>query len=180
MDAACRDHDIAYEASNLSGDREKADRELENRAWENFKSADTGFSEKAASWAVTTGMKAKRRVGGGGGGCGFKNVVGVAKKAIKKSIKACPGTSNMSKLIKSGIAAAKKYTRGINTTCKPPRVIKVPRTGGALALIPILSGLSALGTLVGGVANVVKVIRGITSKRNGSAIQLGGGLYLHP
>jgi hypothetical protein len=27
---------------------------------------------------------------------------------------------------------------------------------------------------------VVKVIRGITSKRSGSAIQLGGGLYLHP
>ena len=184
LDAACREHDIAYEASNLTGDREKADRELENRAWENFKSGDTGFSEKAASWAVTTGMKAKRKVGGGG--CGFKNVVGVAKKAIKKSIKACPGTSNMTKLIKSGIAAAKKYTRGIKTTCRPPRVIKVPKTGGALALIPILSGLSALGTLAGGVANVIKVIRGITSKRSyddnggGSAIQLGGGLYLHP
>lgn len=179
LDAACRDHDIAYESSNLPEDREKADRELENRAWENFKSGDTGFSEKAASWVVTTGMKAKRKVGGGG--CGFKNVVGVAKKAIKKSIKACPGTSNMTKLIKSGIAAAKKYTRGIKTTCRPPRVIKVPKTGGALALIPILSGLSALGTLTGGVANVIKVIRGITSKRSGGpAIQLGGGLYLRP
>lgn len=182
LDSACRDHDIAYEASNLPADRERADIVLENRAWENFKSDDTGFGEKVASWTVTTGMKAKRATGGG-----FKNVVGVAKKAIKKSIKTCPGTRNMTKLIKSAISAARKHVRKIKI-CRPPRIIKVPKTGGALTLMPILAGLSALGTLAGGATRVVKIIRDITSKSSDgegdsdgrSSVQLGGGLYLHP
>lgn len=173
LDAACRDHDIAYETSNLSEDRRKADRVLENRAWENFKSRDSGFGEKAASWTVTSAMKAKRQIGGG-----FKNIVGVAKKALGKSMKACRGSPNIALIIKSAIDAARAHVQKLKT-CRQPRVINVPKTGGALALIPILAGLSALGTLAGGAANVIKTIRDITSKR-GSSIQLGGGLYLEP
>jgi len=62
---------------------------------------------------------------------------------------------------------------------KLPRVIKVPKTGGSLALIPILAGLSALGTLAGGVSNIVKTIRSIRSNGR-SPIQLGKGVYLNP
>jgi len=58
-------------------------------------------------------------------------------------------------------------------------VIRVPKTGGSLSLIPILAGLSTLGTLSGGVANIVRTILGIRSDSQ-SPIHLGKGMYLTP
>lgn len=49
LDSACRNHDIAYDKSNSLSDRNKADCELENRAWERIDAKDAGFKEKAAS-----------------------------------------------------------------------------------------------------------------------------------
>ncbi|KAE9523730.1 hypothetical protein AGLY_015871 [Aphis glycines] len=128
LDAACRDHDIAYKRSNSIADRNEAHHILEQRAWERFKSKDSGLKEKAVAWGVTTAMKAKRKVGGG---CGFKGTKNVLKKNV----------------------------------------------GGVLPLIPIFAGLSALGALTGGVANVVKVANEF--KRNVPS-HLGNGLYLTP
>lgn len=181
LDSACRDHDIAYDKSNSLTERSKADRILENRAWKRFGARDSSYKEKAASWLVTTGMKVKRKIGAG---CGFKNIVGVAKKAIKKSMNtssssSCTGTPNMSGLIKSAISAVKKHVRNSKSKNNKPRVIRIPKTGGALPLIPIFAGLSALGTLIGGVGNVVKTIRDIKSN-SGSSVHLGKGMYLQP
>jgi len=180
LDSACKDHDIAYEKSNSLSERSAADSILEERAWSRVGAKDSGYKEKAAAWLVTTGMKAKRKTGAG---CGFGNIVGACKKAIKKSIKTCPSTPNMGKLIKSAVCVARKHVktnRGARKNKnKLPRVIKVPKTGGALALIPILAGLSALGSLAGGVSNIVKTIRSIRSN-SGSPIQLGKGMYLNP
>ncbi len=75
-----RVHDIAYDKSNSLNDRHKADKILENQAWEVFKSKDTGIKEKAASWLVTTAMKAKRKIGAG---CGFKQMILAAKNRSK-------------------------------------------------------------------------------------------------
>lgn len=180
LDSFCKDHDIAYSKSDLPSDRAKADLELENRAWSRVGSSDADFKEKAASWVVTTAMKAKRRLGAG---CGFKNIVGVAKKAIKCSVKACrrhsAGAPNLTKLIGLAVSAAKKHAfkRKINK----PRVIRIPKTGGTLSLIPIFAGLSALGALVGGAGSIVKAIRDVNSaSHTGSPVHLGKGLYLHP
>ncbi|KAE9524499.1 hypothetical protein AGLY_015087 [Aphis glycines] len=68
LNAAYREHG----RSNSSADRNEADHILEQRAWERFKSKDSGFKEKAVAWDVTTAMKAKRKVGCG---CGFKAAV---------------------------------------------------------------------------------------------------------
>lgn len=70
---------------------------LEDQAWENFKSSKTGFKEKAASWLVTTVMKAKRKLGAG---CRFKFAVSAAKKSIRNKKK------NTMKLAKKCVAAA--------------------------------------------------------------------------
>ncbi|KAL4123169.1 hypothetical protein QTP88_015392 [Uroleucon formosanum] len=168
LDSACREHDIAYDKSNSLSERSVADSILEERAWSRVGARDADYKEKAAAWLVTTGMKAKRKIGAG---CGFSNIVGVCKKALKKSLKSCPGTSNMSSLIKSTVRVARKHVKstvgGRSKKNKLPRIIKVPQTGGSLSLIPILAGLSALGTLAGGVANIVRTIRGIRSN-NGS------------
>lgn len=180
LDSACKEHDIAYDKSNSLSERGVADSILEERAWSRVGAKDADYKEKAAAWLVTTGMKAKRKIGGG---CGFSNIVGVCKKALKKSLKSCPRTSNMSSLIKSTVRVARKHVKamagGRSKKNKLPRIIRVPKTGGSLTLIPILAGLSALGTLAGGVANIVRTIRGIRSN-NGSQVHLGKGMYLSP
>lgn len=172
MDELAREHDIAYEKSNSLDDRHKADVILENQAWEVLKSKDTGLKEKAASWIVTTAMKAKRKMGAG---CGFKCAVQAAKKTIKnKTI----GENNLIMLTKMCISAAKKSLLK-NKKSKTPRIIPIPKKGGVLPLIPIFAGLSALGALTGGIANVVKVVNEMKSSRN-TPIHLGKGLYLSP
>ncbi|KAF0716965.1 Uncharacterized protein FWK35_00033782, partial [Aphis craccivora] len=46
-------------------DRHKADKVLENRAWERYKAKDTPRKEKLVAYAVTNAMKAKRKMGMG-------------------------------------------------------------------------------------------------------------------
>uniref|UniRef100_A0A6P7GWD5 Uncharacterized protein LOC114343089 n=1 Tax=Diabrotica virgifera virgifera TaxID=50390 RepID=A0A6P7GWD5_DIAVI len=65
LDAACKQHDIAYSHHTSLEERHKADKELENRAWERFKSKDASFGEKSAALIVTGGMKTKRKLGMG-------------------------------------------------------------------------------------------------------------------
>ncbi|KAL4127110.1 hypothetical protein QTP88_011308 [Uroleucon formosanum] len=168
LDSACRDHDIAYDQSNSIADRNKADYILEQRAWDRFKSKDSSLKEKAVAWGVTTAMKAKRKIGGG---CGFKTAIKAAKSTMKKNI----GEKNLTKLTKKCVAVARK-TFKIKKT-KVPRTITIPKKGGVLPLIPIFAGLSALGALTGGVANVVKVANEFN--RNAPS-HLGKGLYLTP
>ncbi|KAL4083525.1 hypothetical protein QTP88_028841 [Uroleucon formosanum] len=62
LDSACRDHDIVYAASKNLDDSLKADKVLENRAWERFKAKDTPRKEKLVAYAVTNAMKAKRKL----------------------------------------------------------------------------------------------------------------------
>ncbi len=170
LDSACKEHDIAYDHSNSLTDRQKADYILENRAWNRFKSKDSNLKEKAAAWLVTTGMKAKRKIGEG---CGFKAAIKAAKNLLKKNI----NEKNLMKLTKKCVAAAKKIFRKNGKKTRVPRVIPIPKTGGMLPLIPIFAGLSALGALTGGIANVVKTVSELN--RNEPS-HLGRGLYLAP
>ena len=168
LDSACKDHDIAYDRSNSIADRNEADYILEQRAWDRFKAKDSSLKEKAVAWGVTTAMKAKRKIGAG---CGFKAAIKAVKNAIKKNI----GEKNLMKLSKKCVAVARKTFK--NKKTKVPRIITVPKKGGVLPLIPIFAGLSALGALTGGVANVVKLASEF--KRN-TPSHLGRGLYLAP
>lgn len=66
LDEACKAHDIAYSKYRDNTNRALADKELAERAWQRFKASDSSVGEKAAAWAVTTAMKAKAKLGGGG------------------------------------------------------------------------------------------------------------------
>lgn len=66
LDEACKIHDVAYSKYKDSTRRSRADKELADRAWRRFKASDSSVGEKAAAWAVTTAMKAKSKLGGGG------------------------------------------------------------------------------------------------------------------
>ena len=81
----------------------------------------------------------------------------------------------MTKLSKKCVSAAKKIFRKNNKKTRIPRVIPIPKTGGMLLLIPIFAGLSALGSLTGGIAGVVKTIKEFNRT---TPSHLGNGLYL--
>lgn len=80
LDAACREHDIAYSQSKDVNERHKADKVLQERAWERVKARDSKFGEKAAAWAVTTTMKAKRKLG-----MGMKKTVALRSGVVNKA-----------------------------------------------------------------------------------------------
>ena len=65
LDAACREHDIAYSQSNDLSRRHEADKILENKAWERVKAKDFSIGERLAALGITGIMKGKRKFGMG-------------------------------------------------------------------------------------------------------------------
>lgn len=202
LDAACLNHDIAYSKSSALENRHAADKQLGEAAWERFKSKDAGIGEKAAALFVSGAMKTKRTLG-----MGIlrktekkKKRNGKTRKSKKQKILTFAGTLRKARAaIKqstnivdtaSAVKTARNAIRGHKIKA-PTRIIPVPKSGGLLPLIPIFAGLSALGTLTGGVAGVVKAINAYKNGREQlaesnrhnqtmEAIAIGKGLYLKP
>jgi len=65
LDAACREHDIAYSRSNDLSDRHAADRILADRARERITARDSTLGERAAASAIWAAMRAKTKLGMG-------------------------------------------------------------------------------------------------------------------
>lgn len=114
----------------------------------------------------------------------FSTLVKHAKKGMIDS------TFGFDATVDGALQAAKKSAEGKHI--KIPRIIEVPRThtGGIIPIIPILAALSAVGSLVGSAAGVVKTAKDIKNataqleenKRHNRAMELkvGNGLYLRP
>lgn len=81
LDAACRDHDIAYSQSSDLEKRHEADKVLQQKSWERVKAKDSTFGEKVAAVAITGIMKGKRKLG-----MGVKTQKGGKLKLKKKRI----------------------------------------------------------------------------------------------
>jgi hypothetical protein len=62
----------------------------------------------------------------------------------------------MDAAIKVAIKAAKDERKRKKITL--PRIIPVPKIGGALPLIPIFAGLSAIGSLIGSTTGVIRAV----------------------
>lgn len=204
MDESCKVHDIAYATSKSLTDRHKADHILENRAWERFKAKNASLKEKAAAWAVTTAMKAKRKMGMGvnkqrrrcGGLLSFrKHIILPILKKLQKVVEG-KGLSTKTEIRKSSLHALKEARAAIKKAggrkrIRVPRLIPFERkTGGILPLIPIFAGLSALGSLAGGSGAIAKAIIDAKNakkkleedRRHNAAMEAigkeGSGLYL--
>lgn len=79
LDAACRDHDIAYSLSNNLDERRAADKLLASKAKERIVTGDSTLGERAAAAIVWAAMKAKTKLG-----MGIKNKL---KKSTKQPAK---------------------------------------------------------------------------------------------
>lgn len=181
LDQACKEHDIAYSESNELIDRHKADKVLEDKAWNRFKSKDANFKEKRNALLVTGAMKIKRKLS-----LGFRKSLIIP---IGKAIKGFKN-SDIHKVSLKALQAARAAIRkaGGRKQIRVPRIIPFsPKSGGVLPLIPIFAGLSALGTMLGGASAVVKTAIDAKnaakkleeSKRHNQAMEaIGHGLYV--
>ena len=65
LDAACREHDIAYSRSNDLGERHVADKVLVDKARKRIVARDSTLGERGAATAIWATMKAKTKIGMG-------------------------------------------------------------------------------------------------------------------
>jgi hypothetical protein len=79
LDAACREHDIAYSQNKDLAKRHVADDILAAKARKRITAKDSTLGEKAAAAAVWTAMKAKTKIG-----MGLKTKMKKKKKTTKK------------------------------------------------------------------------------------------------
>lgn len=207
LDAACKQHDIAYDENTDSKIRLDADKKLKNEAMKRIFAKDASLGERAAASGVVGAMKLKRSLTKIGMGISMKikssdnkkvkknsyitfpNLIKSAESAIKKN-----KPDDINSAIKVAVASIKK--RKVGKRIKKPRTIKIPNTysGSALQLIPIFAGLSALGSFASSVTGVVNGLRQfqnakqnlIKNKHLNGAMQnnmignkSGNGFYLH-
>nr|DAC81271.1 TPA_asm: pX [Bos-associated insect adintovirus 2] len=114
----------------------------------------------------------------------FNKAMVKIRESLKKS-----KPSTLEGAISVALKAAKTLKPKIRAT---PRVIKIPKTGGFLPLIPLFAGLSALGAIASGASQVAKAVNSAAeakkqlqeSKRHNQVIEtklIGGkGAFLRP
>lgn len=180
LDEACRDHDIAYSASNDLQKRHEADKILTKKALERVRSKAASFGEKAAALAVAGLMKGKTAIG-----------MGVSKKrrGPRKS-KSRKTTKKRRNIVGMGVSKKRRTRKTTIAAHKRGRILKTPKIGGFLPLL--LPLLGALGGLAGGGAAIAKAVGDSKSQaktlaekeRHDRAMETiaraGKGLYLRP
>lgn len=115
----------------------------------------------------------------------FNNIVSHTKNRIRKLKPKCK------KILTELAYTAAHELASDDLSIKLPRVIPVPKTGGFLPLIPIFAGLSAAGSLAGGIAGITKAVNDYKLAKknlkefkkhnmNMEALCIGKGLHLKP
>lgn len=191
LDEACKEHDIAYSKSHNLADRHMADRTLGDKAWGRVKARNSSLGERLAALGVAGAMKAKVKLGLGLKSklkkkikkrCSFRSIVKKVSDAVKL---ASPPT------VQDAIKIAVKKAKQLKKHIEPPRVIPINHKGGALPILAVLAGLSAIGGLASGSASIANAVNKAKEasrqlqemkRHNGAmeAIAIGKGLYLAP
>lgn len=191
LDAACKEHDIAYSQTRENpGGRKAADKVLMERARKRVSARDAKFGEKAAAWGIAKTMKVKTKLG-----MGVRRSRATLGKIIKAAKKSMLPNKESRMLIKTALKGARNAVKkaGGKRKIVKPRILPVPtKLGGFLPLlIPIFAGLSAAGALAGGAASIAKAVNDAKaasrkleeSRRHNSSMEdiaIGKGLHLKP
>ena len=150
---------------------------MSEKAWQRVISKDSDLKERSSAWLVTNAMKAKVRFGMGIRK-GEKKTPKRKRKRKTKTKRKVDNGKLFSTAVKKGIKilmkkkpktlddAYKISHKAIKSSFKRkkvniPRVIPVPKIGGILPLIPILTALGALGGVASGGSAIAKVLNDI-------------------
>lgn len=186
LDEACKTHDIAYAQSSSLEHRHRADLELASAADKRWRESKS-LPERLVALGVKKIMKYKVKRGMG---MPLEKVIKAARKAVENKKKTAINKPPSNKqLISTALKAAKKTIITKDNRkhhVKKPRVIPLPKSGGFLPLIPILSALAAAGSLAGGVTTAAKNIYELvktkdpTQARDKIPVAVGRGMYMAP
>ena len=152
LDEACKFHDIAYSKTGATAERNKADLELADRAWQRVRASDSSLGEKAATYAVTNVMKLKAKLGMG------LSTATTSKKKKKETTK-----------------KKKKVTVKKEKQTTTARIIPIPKTGAGVKKL-----LTGIGLAARTIAPIVKMIKTVMDGSQKKRVHVGGGLYLQP
>lgn len=145
LDYHCRNHDLEYEKHKNSNERSAADAILEKKSREIYQSKNKGFYERASAFAVNKAMQAKRIIGSGSKQSqNRKKGKGLYLQPYKMNgngMYISPASYNIKK------SAKKSKKRKNNKRIK----------GGVIPILPLLAGISALGSITGGISSIAKV-----------------------
>ncbi len=145
-------------------ERHKADKILADRAAELAKSKDINWKERVASYFVSKIMHSKVMLGFGmKKKCGRGLVMDdkIFNKIIKKTRKVLKREKPSTEIqaVKLAMKVAKKSLKGKDKSkIQVPRVIPIPRTGGFIGLVPILTAISTISSAFGGITSIIKNI----------------------
>lgn len=159
-----------------SRDRRRRQQHRRRRRQQKRKTIKKQISRKGGKRKQSKNRSSKKKISS------FQSVV----RKIKKNILKEKPTS-----LHSAFNIAIRTVKNAKGNIKAPRVIQIPKTGGILPLLPIFAGLSALGSLSGGVAGIAKAVNDARSAKHQlqesqrhnktmEAIAMGKGLYLKP
>lgn len=177
LDESCKLHDIAYSRDKSLEARHRADLLLEQAADKRWRESPY-IGERLAGLAVSKAMKYKVKHGMGVPlNKVIKNCKGAVKKHISESVRRGVRKPSAKVLLNAAVKAAKRFVKDKHV--KKPRVIPLPKKGGFLPLIPLLSALAATGTLAGGVTTAAKNIYDMVKRNQGEKV-VGKGMYLRP
>ncbi len=201
LDEAAREHDLYYMRHKDTKSRHTADKILQDIAWKRIAAKDSSVGERVAGLLTSGAMLVKRKAGMGlkrkkskeksrakrkknpGRVLKFHEIVKKAKTAVLKKGK----KKDLKKLISLALEAVGSRKGALKSVLKSPRIIPIPKSGGFLPLIPILTGISKIGAIAGGATSIFNAIKDIINMRremkNGkgmSSKQVGSGLFLRP
>ncbi len=93
--------------------------------------------------------------------------------------------NNLKKYVLKSLKLARKEVNGKKKRkIKVPRIIPIPKTGGAIPLVPILTGIAAAKTIAGGVDTVVNAVKNIVEAKRKifpgtkETVPVGKGMFL--
>lgn len=99
LDRLCQSHDFAYDSYKDTQSRNKADKILQEGAWNRVVSGNASAGERIAALAVAGAMKAKRTISGGG------------KRRVNKKIKKTKSKAPSAREIIKRLQGAGLYLR---------------------------------------------------------------------
>jgi Phospholipase A2-like domain len=84
---------------------------------------------------------------------------------IKRAQKAVNRNDSVERAVKNALFALRRIKTPVRSS-SIPRVIPLPTTGGALPIIPILAGLSKIGSIAGGIGAIVSAVKELVDLKN--------------
>lgn len=156
LDQACKTHDIVYSRTQSVKERNKADHNLAEEAWQRYKSSDASIGEKMVALGVNSIMNVKSKLG-----FGLKNnqVNRKDRKTLCNSLQSGKNTKNgkKSSSVKQMLKAAMKNAKMVISAQNPDSIEKASELAVDAAKLAIAKKKLSKKTIQNGLPRVIPV-----------------------